>query len=124
MLNSFPFQLLIGLLLGFLAGLGIGGGSLLMLWLTLVLQLQYPTARAVNLLFFLAAAGSVCLYRLKQGRFRFQALLPAILGGCIAAAAFSWLGKQINLELLKKLFGILLLFTGLRELTYRPKKAK
>lgn len=124
MLNSLPLQLLVGLLLGFLAGLGIGGGSLLMLWLTLVLQIQYPTARAINLLFFLAAAGSVCLYRFKQGTFRFHAILPAIIGGCIAAGVFSWLGKCIELDMLKKVFGILLLFTGLRELFYRPRNAK
>lgn len=124
MLNDLPVQLFVGLVLGFLAGLGIGGGSLLMLWLTLVLQVQYPTARAINLLFFLAAAGSVCLYRFKKGNFRFRAIFPAIIGGCISAAFFSWLGNQIDLDLLKKFFGILLLFTGLRELFYRPKKAK
>lgn len=124
MLNSLLFQLLVGLIFGFLAGLGIGGGSLLVLWLTLVLQLQYQTARAVNLLFFLAAAGSVCLYRFMRGHFRFQLILPAIIGGCICAAVFSWLGNRMELEILKKIFGILLLFTELRELFYRPRKAK
>ncbi len=124
MLNTLFLPLLIGLVLGFLAGLGIGGGSLLMLWLTLVMQVQYPTARAVNLLFFLAAAGSVCLYRFKKGHFRFRTIFPAIIGGCIAAAFFSWLGNHIDLGILKKFFGLLLLFTGLRELFYRPRKAK
>lgn len=117
-------QLFIGLLLGLLAGLGIGGGSLLMLWLTLVLHMQYPTARAINLLFFLAAAGSVCLYRIKHRDFPFQTILPSMIGGCIAAGIFSWLGSRIELPMLKKIFGILLLFTGLRELLYRPRKAK
>ena len=37
MLNSLPICLVVGTVLGFLTGLGIGGGSLLMLWLTLVL---------------------------------------------------------------------------------------
>ncbi len=42
MLESGGFSLVIGSLLGFLAGLGVGGGSLLMLWLTLVVQMEYP----------------------------------------------------------------------------------
>lgn len=124
MLKCLPVQILVGMALGFLAGLGIGGGSLLMLWLTLVLQVQYPTARAVNLLFFLAAAGSVCVYRLRQGRLPLRSVLPAIVSGCISAALFSWLGKKLEPELVKKIFGVLLLFAGLRELFYRPKKAR
>ena len=37
MLESLPVALIVGTLLGFLTGLGVGGGSLLILWLTLVL---------------------------------------------------------------------------------------
>ena len=47
-----------------------------------------------------------------------------IIAGCIAALAFSWLGNRMDLNLLKKIFGGLLIFTGLRELTYRPRKFK
>ena len=44
--------LVVGLVLGFLAGLGIGGGSLLILWLTLFANTGPQTARAINLMFF------------------------------------------------------------------------
>ncbi|MDD5864831.1 MAG: TSUP family transporter [Firmicutes bacterium] len=121
MLDSFPVALLVGTLLGFLTGLGVGGGSLLILWLTLVLELPPQTARGINLLFFLPSALISCLFRWKQGSVRLRQLLPAILAGCTAAAAFSFLGVRMDLALLKKLFGGLLLATGLRELTYRPK---
>ena len=50
MLSSIPVPFLVSCLLGFLAGLGVGGGSLLMLWLTLVLQMEYAQARMLNLL--------------------------------------------------------------------------
>lgn len=124
MLNTLLLPLALGFLLGFLAGLGIGGGSLLMLWLTLVLNTPYPTARAINLLFFLAAAGSVCFYRSRRGRIAFKAIIPAILGGCVAAGICSWIGSTLKLDWIRKLFGILLLLTGLREIFYRPRKAK
>ena len=124
MLNSIPISILVGLLLGFLAGMGIGGGSLLMLWLTIVLETSYPEARAINLLFFLAAAGGVSVLRLKNGRLDLKTALPAILSGCVLAGLSAWLGKSLDLKWIRKVFGILLLLTGLRELFYRPRKAK
>ena len=56
MLESIPFSITVGILLGFLTGLGTGGGSLLVLWLTLVLHMDPAQARVVNLMFFLPAA--------------------------------------------------------------------
>ena len=124
MLNSFPVLLMIGCILGFLAGLGIGGGTLLILWLTLVLDIDPGAARAINLMFFIAAAGSVSLMRLKQKSVPWKTILPAIFLGCIGALVLSLVSKYIDTTLLKKLFGMLLLITGLRELFYRPKKAR
>lgn len=114
----------VAILLGFLAGLGVGGGSLLILWLTMVVGMEYAEARIINLLFFLPSALIATLFRLKQGTIQLNKVLPAVISGCIAAFLFSRTGQQINTELLQKLFGGLLLFTGLRELFYRPRKAK
>ena len=114
----------IGIILGLLAGLGIGGGSLLIMWLTLIMDMPHSTARAINLMFFIVAAGTVSLFRWKKGSLDIKSILPAILGGCIAAGLCSWLGMQIDQTILKKIFGGLLLITGLRELFYRPRKAK
>ena len=63
MLESFPFALVVGVVLGYLSGLGVGGGSLLILWLTLVLGMEQGTARAINLMFFITAAGAVSVLR-------------------------------------------------------------
>lgn len=124
MLESFPFALVVGVVLGYLSGLGVGGGSLLILWLTLVLGMEQGTARAINLMFFITAAGAVSVLRWRLGTLRIRAVLPAIIGGCCAAAVFAWLSTHIDVSQLKKLFGILLLITGVRELLYRPRKAK
>ena len=122
MLESFPVILIIGTLLGFLSGLGIGGGSLLIIWLTVVLGMDHNSARSINLLFFLPSALIACIFRWKQGAIRWKKILPAMVSGCIAAALFSWLGGMFQIELLKKLFGGLLILTGLRELFYRPRE--
>ena len=118
------FALPVAILLGFLAGLGVGGGSLLMLWLTVVMSMEYADARTINLLFFLPSALISTCFRWKQGSVNLKKILPAIVWGCVAAAVFAVIGKQIQTDLIKKCFGGLLVFTGLRELFYRPRKAK
>ena len=122
MLESLPAVLIVSTVLGFLAGIGVGGGSLLILWLTLVLGMEHSTARLLNLLFFLPSAAVACLFRWKQGSLDIKKLLPAIISGCVAAVMGSWLSSILNIEILKKLFGGLLILTGIRELMYKSKK--
>ena len=115
-------KLLVGTVLGFLSGLGIGGGSLLILWLTMVLGMDQAAARGINLLFFLPSALIACCFRWKQGTLKLRKVLPAIASGCLSAALFSWAGQRIDVGILKKAFGILLIGTGIRELLYKPKQ--
>lgn len=124
MLSSWPIALGVGVILGILAGLGVGGGSLLMIWLTLVLDMPYLEARITNLLFFLPGAIIATYLRAKGKAISIKKIWPAILTGCAGALLAFMLGQHIRLSLLKKLFGALLLFTGIRELLYRPRKAK
>lgn len=123
MLESFPVILIVGTVLGFLSGLGIGGGSLLILWLTIVLDMDQQTARSINLLFFLPSAVIACLFRWRQGCLKLRHVLPAAITGCICAGISSVLSLSLDISILRKLFGGLLVVTGIRELLYRPKSA-
>lgn len=124
MVESLPVAIIVGTALGFLAGLGTGGGSLLILWLTMVLGMDPQTARSINLLFYIPSALIACLFRIKQGGFSLRKVAPAIIAGCITAGVFSWLSSMLDVQMLKKLFGILLIAIGIRELLYRPRKAR
>ncbi len=124
MLESLPVMIVVGTVLGFLSGLGIGGGSLLILWLTLVLDMDAGTARGINLLFFVPSALVAVLFRWRQGHLNWKYILPAAAAGCAAAFGGSLLAARIDTALLKKLFGGLLILTGLRELCYRPRKLR
>ena len=115
-------NLLIATLLGFLTGLGIGGGSLLILWLTLVLRIDSFTARGIVLLFFIPAAVISSFFRWKQGSFSITAALPSIISGCIAAIIFSYISTAVDIHVLDQLFGIILIAAGFRELQYKSKR--
>ena len=118
---SFYVSVGIGTVLGFLSGLGVGGGSLLILWLTIVLGVPHSEARSINLLFFLPAALIACLFRWKQGHVDWKQIWPAIFAGCGAAAIFSYAGRSMDLQHLKKIFGVILIATGIREIFYKVK---
>ena len=121
---TFLIPLLIASLLGFLAGMGVGGGSLLLLWMTQVAMIPQEQAKLLNLLFFLPAAAVSTLFRKKQKITRPDVTRPGIIAGCIAAAITSIFARYLDLDLMKKLLGGLLILTGLKEIFYRPRKAK
>ena len=124
MLNSFPITVAVSAVLGFLAGLGVGGGSLLMIWMTVILHIDHPSARTINLLFFIPTAVISSIFHKSGGKLNLKKLVPAIVAGVASAALTGLIGKKMDLELLKKLFAFLLLFTGMREIFYRPRNAK
>ena len=112
---------MVGTMLGFLTGLGVGGGSLLIIWLTAVLGMDTAAARGINLLFFLPGAFIACLFRRKQGSIQWANVLPPAVAGCAAAAVFSWISTAVDTEIIKKLFGVVLIAAGVRELLWRRK---
>lgn len=111
----------VGTVLGFLSGIGVGGGSLLILWLTLVLGWEQEAARSLNLLFFLPAALVSCFFRWKQGSVDLKRILPAVIAGCLAVVFGNWVSTVLDTGILKKLFGGLLIVTGIREILYKQK---
>lgn len=121
MVGSFPVALAAGLIFGFLAGLGIGGGSLLMMWLTLIVGLEPFTARCINLLFFIPCALCSSIFRWRQGDLPVKQLIAPIILGAIMAGVFSYISGSLDTQALQKVFGILLILTGLREVFYKQK---
>lgn len=110
--------------LGILSGLGVGGGSLLIVWLTLVQGTAYPDAKFINLLFFLPPALISSVVNLIRKKLPVKSVLPAALAGSVSAVAFSLLSSSWDVRFLRKLFGGLLLYTAFREIRYKKQAAK
>lgn len=112
---------LVGAVLGFLSGLGVGGGSLLLLWMTLVIGASQSTARVMNLMFFVPCALIATAFRWKQAKADWHLTLTAVLTGLLGALLGNFLSPVLDVELLKKAFGVLFIVSGIRELLYKPK---
>jgi len=119
------------ILLPFLCGLGaaiisawgVGGGTLLLLVMTLFLGVDQRTAQGINLLFFLPTAASALICHAKGGYLDKPTLKAAIPVALLAAALGAWLATAVDVELLRKPFGIYLLFSGV-SLLWPSKKKK
>ena len=105
-----PF--LCGLAAGILSAWGVGGGTLLLLAMTLLLKVDHRTAQGINLLFFLPTAASAQLCHWKGGYLHRPTLRAAIPPAVLLALAGAWLSTSLDVELLKKPFGVYLLASG------------
>lgn len=117
-------SLLAGALTGVLSGFGIGGGTLLILWLTLVSGLTQQQAGGINLLYFVCCALPALWGHAKNKLVEKQAVLWCTLLGLPACILGAILASLLDVTLLRRLFGVFLLFIGFRELFSGTKKKK
>ena len=109
-----------GWFLPFLCGLGadvisawgVGGGTLLLLVMTLFLGVDQRTAQGINLLFFLPTAASALFCHAKNGFLDKNTLKAAVPAAVIAALIGAWISTAVDVSLLRKPFGIYLLISG------------
>lgn len=113
---------IVGFLSGVIASMGLGGGFVLLIWLTLFEGIAQRTAQGINLLFFLPVAVLSVIMHLRAGLISKKLVLSMIPGG-ILGAILGTLGSQVmGNDLLRKLYAIFLLAFGLRELFAKPQQ--
>ena len=105
-----------GMLCGILSGFGIGGGSLLMVWMTAVASIDQKMAQGINLLYFIPTSLAALIFHIKNKMICWKAVIPAALFGCAAAGLSAWFSASLDVSLLRKLFGGYLLIIGCVEL--------
>lgn len=93
---DFFLAVLAGLICGVLSGFGIGGGSLLMVWLTALLSMDQRTAQGINLLYFLPAAGCSLIFHVKNRQIVWKAVVPAAIAGCLTAIPGALLAGSVD----------------------------
>ena len=106
MVTEWLLPLLAGAATGVLSGFGVGGGTLLLIYLTAFAGLP-------------AAAASLPAHA-KNGFLEKSVLLPAIAAGLVCAALGAWAATGMDTALLRRCFGGFLILIGLRELFARP----
>ena len=119
---SWLIAFVVGTATGVLSAFGVGGGSLLLIYLTAFAGMGQHEAQGINLLYFLPAAAAALPAHKRNGLLDRKTILPAVLAGLAAAALSAWVSNGLETKLLRKLFGAFLLYVGLRELFHREPK--
>ena len=109
-------EAIVGFVTGVIASMGLGGGFVLMIWLTIFVGVEQKAAQGVNLLFFLPIALLSLVIHIKGGLIDKSLVKKYLLGGIIGAVLGTIASNIIAGELLRKLFAMFLLAFGLREL--------
>ena len=106
----------VGFAVGILSGMGVGGGSLLIILLTLLAGVPQRTAQGINLLYFLPTASVAIFIHLRRGNIDKQAALKSSMGGVVTAVLFGILAQKIEGDTLRKIFALIIFAAGLSEL--------
>lgn len=106
-----------------LSGLGVGSAGLLVIWLTMAEQLPQLTAQGLNLVFFLFSSGAALTVHLSRTELLFGAILLMIPGGIAGSLFGTFLAGILPEQILRKLFGLLLIVSGASGLFVKRKKS-
>lgn len=115
-MSSFLIPLLAGASAGVLSGFGVGGGTLLLVYMTVFAGLDQHLAQGINLLYFLPAGLLALPSHIKNGYIEKPVLLPAIAAGLACAGLAAWIATAMDVSLLRRLFGGFLILIGATEL--------
>ncbi len=116
------FSILAALLAGILSAWGVGGGSLLILYMTFVAGLGQQTAQGINLLYFLPTSFSALISHLHNKLVDIRLAIPAIVAGIVSALGVSYFAAGLDTIVLRKIFGGFIILVGISEIFYRAKK--
>lgn len=109
-------EMIVGALSGIIASMGLGGGFVLLIWLTIFQETAQRTAQGINLLFFLPIALISIIMHRKAGLINKKLVMSLIPGGIVGAVLGTVGSQLLGNELLRKLYAVFLLSFGLREL--------
>lgn len=104
-----------GVIAGIVTGLGMGGGTVLILLLSLFMGLEQHVAQATNLVFFIPTSLSAIIINLKQKNVNLRKAIIISFFGIIGAIIGAIISENISSKNLRKYFAIFIIFIALHE---------
>lgn len=109
-------NVLIGAVSGIVSGMGMGGGTILILCLSLFLGKEQHIAQGANLIFFIPTALVSIFINIKQKLIKWKTGLAVAFFGAIGAIAGAMISINLDTKRLKLFFGIFLLCIAIFEI--------
>ena len=108
--------LLAGLLSGIIGAMGLGGGAVLIIYLSVFTRTEQLASQGINLMFFIPIGLlAVVIYAFKK-QIKWKTTLLLAAWGLLGAVIGLMLTDLLGGELTAKLFGGLLILIGIKEI--------
>lgn len=119
-------NIIVGFLVAVLMGMGVGGGGLFVIFLTLCLHFGQINAQGTNLMFFILTIIASFFVHIKKRKIYVKQVLIMIVFGAMGSLIFSSLANYINPEIPRKMLGGLLILGGSFSIynTFKREKGK
>lgn len=110
------WELITGIIAGTISGTGMGGGTILILVLSIFLDVEQHIAQATNLIFFIPTSISAIIVSIKNKLIEWKIGIPIAMAGIIGAIIGANVSSKLEVNKLKKYFGAFLMIIAIYEI--------
>ena len=116
------YNIIAGVLSGAIGAMGLGGGGVLLIYLTVFSNVEQLKAQGINLLFFMPIGILAIVISSFKKQIKWKSLFKIWIGGAIGAGLGFLCAKTIPPKWLSIVFGVFLIVFGLFQLFNKPQK--
>ena len=109
-------EILIGVISGIFSGIGMGGGTVLIVLLTIFVGLEQHIAQATNLIYFVPTAISAIIVNYREKNIDTKLAKNFIFFGIIGAVIGAIISINTDVQKLRKFYGIFLVIIAGHEI--------
>ena len=109
-------EILTGIVSGTVSGTGMGGGTILILILSVFLGIDQHVAQATNLIFFVPTSITAIITTMKEKLINWEIGILVAISGVIGAIFGAKISVNMDVNILKKYFGIFLILITIYEI--------
>ena len=109
-------EILTGIIAGIVSGTGMGGGTILILILSIFIGINQHIAQGTNIVFFIPTSIVAIITTMKEKIINWEVGIPIAISGIIGAIIGANLSAKINVINLKRYFGIFLIIITIYEI--------
>lgn len=106
------FDFVFSAFIGTLAGLGVGSGGLLVIWLTVLDGMDQLAAQGINLIFFVLASSVSLIFHLRKRKILYRSVMLMAIAGVAGTVIGTHLTKYLHPDILRKIFAVMLICAG------------
>ena len=117
-------EIVAGIVGGIVSSLGMGGGTILIVCLSLIMGIEQHIAQATNIVFFVPTAIVAIIFNTKHKLIKWKIAVPIAIIGIFGAIIGAKVAMILETEILKKFFGVFLGIIAIYEIISMIKEYK